>query len=294
MSLEHVGGRLTLLSQTPVFQSWWNPTLAIDSEEAQNSIVYWAPFYDNEISLNTSGLWVGRNALAQPSLNIPEPSTNGLPMDIWAYWTGTVVALDYTWWANATTRATGLVRNSGVLVKSGDASRRYLGTIAAYKGNNVGIVYDSPSKRHVYNYYNKVLRKLEKEEAASSWVYNTQSWREANGKTNENVVTVMQGWIDGTIAQVGIDAQYSVSTVGPTNKGLVGVVRGASGTPTVASIIAGCGWLANALMSTHSYTVDQLDDIGLHTFRWMEFGAASGNTTFYGGKKSGLRGVLWN
>jgi hypothetical protein len=288
------GGRLTVKSNEPVFTSGWDASLGVETEEAASNVIYWAPYISIEIALVTSGVWTDRQALTQPFLTLPAPPVNGRPMDVFAYWTGSAVGLDYAFWSSSTARATALTRLNGVLVKSGDSTRRYLGTVWVTTDGAGGRVTDSPSKRHVFNYYNKVMRKLEKEEAAASWVYNTQAWREANGKTDENIVQVLQGELDGTVVQLGIDQEFSCSQASQTNKGLAGIIRAAAGAPTNCPIIASSSWVAGARMSAHGYMVDAPDAIGLNSYRWVEFGSSLGNTTFYGGKKSGLRGVLWN
>jgi hypothetical protein len=77
-----------------------------------------------------------------------------------------------------TTRATQLALQDGVYVRSGAASRRYLGTIRTLSDQTAGRCEDSKVRRFVWNYYHRLERRFEIKDANSSWNYlNATTWR---------------------------------------------------------------------------------------------------------------------
>lgn len=85
------------------------------------------------------------------------------------------------------TRATGLATQDGVFVKTGDPTRRYLGT---FKTSGAGqAVIDNRSQRLIWNYYNRRPRSLLKQELTNSWTYGSTSptWRAANNDARNRV-----------------------------------------------------------------------------------------------------------
>lgn len=85
------------------------------------------------------------------------------------------------------TRATALTLNSGIWVKTGDATRRYLGTIRITP--TAGQCEDSTTRRYVWNMHNRRPRRLKAVDTTDSWV-GTGAWRTANGSTTYGVALV--------------------------------------------------------------------------------------------------------
>jgi hypothetical protein len=81
--------------------------------------------------------------------------TSGKPYDVFCYDNAGVPTLEFLVWTNDTTRATGLVYQDGILVKSGATTRRYLGT---FYTTSTTTTEDSLAKRYLWNYYNRVIR----------------------------------------------------------------------------------------------------------------------------------------
>ena len=77
-----------------------------------------------------------------------------LPYDIFAYNNAGTVKLELCAWTNTTTRATALVTQDGVLVKSGVTTRRYLGTIFT---SAAGQTADGVYTRFLYSFYNQTI-----------------------------------------------------------------------------------------------------------------------------------------
>jgi hypothetical protein len=90
------------------------------------STIYCTPYNGDVISLFNGSNWVpytsNEFSLALGTL------TNKKLYDVFCYANSGVPTLEFLVWTNDTTRATALTLQNGVLVKSGDATRRYLGT----------------------------------------------------------------------------------------------------------------------------------------------------------------------
>ncbi len=163
------GLRLTLTSGTPV----------ITSDVASATLVYLTPYTSGTIGLYYNGSWRLYNT-AEISLSIGTKvaSTN---YDIFAYYTGSAVALEFSnAWTNATTRATALARQDGVLVKSGDSTRRYIGTIRTISTTKTA---DTATQRFVYNEYNQKLKTMVYIPSPQTWTCTSTTIIQANGQT---------------------------------------------------------------------------------------------------------------
>ena len=80
------------------------------------------------------------------------------PYDVFAYNNAGVVTLETLVWTSDTVRATALVLQDGVWSKTGDLTRRYIGTFYTSATDQTE---DSLENRFLYNYYNQVWRKGE-------------------------------------------------------------------------------------------------------------------------------------
>ena len=113
--------RLTLVSNTPV----------MTTEVLAATTLYLTPYVGNRIALYNGSTWdVLESEEVSLSLTDLAADTN---YDVFAYNNSGNLALETAvWsgsWAGVSTRATALVYQNGVLVKSGELTRRYLGTI---------------------------------------------------------------------------------------------------------------------------------------------------------------------
>lgn len=126
--------RLTLTSGTPV----------TTSDVTFGTTIFCTPFNGNGISLYSGSAWATIYAsefyLALGTL------ANATVYDIFCYSLAGVPVLEFTAWASTTLRATNLVYQDGILVKSGDPTRRYLGTFynAGNQSSTVTITIASP------------------------------------------------------------------------------------------------------------------------------------------------------
>ena len=109
--------RLSLTTGVPV----------TSADVAAATTIYAVPYQGNSISLYNGTSWVNYSSnefsLALGTL------TNLKVYDVFCYANASgVPTLEFLVWTNTTTRATALVYQNGVLVKSGDATRRWMGS----------------------------------------------------------------------------------------------------------------------------------------------------------------------
>lgn len=160
-----VGGRLTLATGVPVTMT----------DQTAKTTLYYTPYIHNKIALYDGSNW---KFDIFPELSITLAAlTAGTPYDVFCYDNAGTPTLELLVWTNTTTRATALVYQDGVLVKSGATTRRYLGTICITV--TTGQCEDSLLHRYVWNYYNRRLRKLYVTETTAH-NYTTAAWQKWN------------------------------------------------------------------------------------------------------------------
>ena len=266
-----IQGRLTLSSGVPV----------TTGDVTGATTVYYTPYRGDNISLysTTAGRWF--------TYTSPEVSTSlsgltaNLPADVFAYWTGSAVALEVVNWTNGTTRATGLALQDGVYTKSGNATRLYLGTIC---GSGTGTCEDSQKNRFVCNYANRQPRKfLGVEPSNTSWVYNTATYRPMNNNTG-NQAHVVSGLGDTIVDFFMLGA----STIDVATTRYSGIGIDSTSTPSYDYNLG-----ATATFLSYSYTyLKSYITTGYHYIQPLECGAGSNNTTWYGQSVFGVSGIL--
>jgi len=263
-------GRLTLTTATPI---------TISDVTAATSILF-TPYAGNVIGLyDGSANW---NAFTFAELSIAVPATTSQMYDVFAFNNSGVVALELLAWTNDTTRATALVLQNGVLVKTGATTRRYLGSFRTTTVS--GQTEDSVAKRYVWNYYNRVLRQLKVVEATSSW---TQSggavYRQANSSA-ANQVDIVIGYqevvVEATVFASGLNSGSFASGIG------IGVDSSTVNSALISSFFFTTPTQATGISARYlAYTA-----IGKHTLIWQEI--SGGNTTTWYGTNSGGQGMV--
>ncbi len=170
-------GRLTLESGVPVSAS----------DQAAKTTLYFCPYKGSQIALyDGSSSW---NVLTFAELSLSLSGyTASRPYDIWVYNNSGSAALESTVWTDGTTRATALALQNGILVKSGATTRRYVGTI--FINSSGGQTDDKLTARFVWNYYNRLPRKLlKKDTTVNSWTYNG-TWRQLHNDSTNKVEVI--------------------------------------------------------------------------------------------------------
>jgi hypothetical protein len=169
-------GRLVLGPLLPA-----TPTDPLGQSTVTNSPnLYYMPCDGDVIPLWDGGMWVPRTfTLTSIPINA---LAAGTAYDVFMFWNGSAVAAETVAWAAgtaygpstntpntfATARATALVYQNGILVKSGDATRRYVGSFHTQTGTTAGntVTSDDFTRRLVFNYYNQVTKTFQRDGAA--------------------------------------------------------------------------------------------------------------------------------
>lgn len=235
---------------------------------------YWIPYSFSQITISLAAFAANTN------------------FDVFAYLSGGNVVTETVAWTNATTRATGLVLQNGIYVKSGTTTKRYIGTFRTT--GTIGQCEDSLTKRFCWNYHNRRWRPWQRMESTSTWTYSTGAYRQANGSASnqvEAVVGVSEDPIDLTV--VG----HAENSAGAVN--LLTAIGEDSTTAALANSIVGYHSPADTsqprdivpMMAKATKVI-----LGYHYYAWLELGGASGTTTWQGtsgGGQSGMLGGVW-
>ena len=137
--------------------------------DAASGTLFFNPYRGNKITLydTTRQSWVKREF---PIISVTSLGAANSVNDVFAYWTGSAVALELIAWTNNTTRTTDIVLQDGVYVKDGDASRKYIGTYrldgsslintTASAIKDISVAANREWSWLLYNYYNQVDHKI--------------------------------------------------------------------------------------------------------------------------------------
>ena len=288
-----VCGRLSCSSTDPA------PESATDSTN-----IYWIPNNSNRIALwnGTTFTWelFAGGLITKSHAAI----ANSKLFDVFAYDNAGTFALELVQWTNDTTRATAIEPLDGIVVKSGDLTRRYLAT--CYKDAG-GAVVDNPGFRHVWNLYNQLPRSMYRVDTTDSWTSVDPAWHYANA-SSLNVISIVRGIGVGGVA-MGIRGGFFLLALG----------RCFNSTATLrAAYPAGIGYDSGTVAS-HLLSFAQSCDngpralgvsvlsawpnttVGKHFFSWLEQAAGVDTQTFTGDAasptkelQSGLAGIIFN
>ncbi len=257
-------GRLTLVSGDPVPRT----------DQTAKATLYFTPYAGNRIALYSGAAW-STLTFAELSLSIAgyAADTN---FDVFAYNNAGALALETVAWTNATTRATALVLQDGVYVKSGATTRRYLGTFRTT--GTIGQTEDSLAKRFVWNRYNRARRPLCVRDLTSTWTYTTATWRQANG-SSANQLAVLVG-----LAEAELEAQVIAHAKNATTGVFVkaGIGEDSSSAPATNSLVGDnmTSLAAADVFVAASYRTHP--SVGYHYYAWLEISAAAGTTYWMG------------
>ncbi len=256
--------RLTLTTGVPV----------TTTDVTGATTLYCTPYKGNRIALYDGSAWNVRTS-AQFSLALGT-LTSGKPYDVFCYDNAGVPTLEFTVWTDDTTRATALAYQDGILVKSGTATRRYLGT---FYTTSTTTTEDSVANRYLWNYYNRIARAMRRLESTASWTYTTATWRQARASTSNQLNFVTGASEDCITARVCVSAGNG----GGANVDMgVAVGVDSTTTPSPLCIMGGSQSASGAAPGTgiHADYSDYLS-AGKHSLMWLEISKADGTTTWY-------------
>lgn len=246
-------------------------TSVTTTDQTSKSTLYFTPHKSGAIALYDGSKWVVR-VTAEISLALT--ITSGKNYDVFAYWTGSAVALELSAaWTDDTTRADALTTQDGVPVKSGALTRRHVGTIRA---SGTDTTEDSVSKRFVWNRDNQVPRKLKITDTTNSWTWATAGWQVARGQAGNAF-----GYVSGDAAAVLECRAYHFcdESTGGTSNGATGV--GVDSTSANSADLYGAYAPPTASGVGHvSAFYSGYPGLGYHLISWLEYGST--NARFYG------------
>ena len=145
------------------------------SDRTSQGTIYLTPFKGNCISLYTGSVWQTLFS-AEVSL-VLSGLTSGKNYDVFAYDNSGTLTLELSAaWTNDTTRADAIALQDGVWVKSGSATKRWIGTI---RTTGTATTEDSERRRFVYNWSNQIPRR-NAVAYATSHAYGTNTTRQVD------------------------------------------------------------------------------------------------------------------
>lgn len=270
------GGRLTVTNGVPVTTG--NATSAVAGH------IYYEPDRHNRIALYFGGSW---NIYTFSALDLSGLSASTL-YDIYAYYTGAAVAIESVAWTNDTTRATALTTQDGVQVKTGDITRKWLGSVRTHSDSRVQDTAVGGQGRWCFNWYNPVLRSFVTAENTASWNYSTATFRQANNAAANQFSYVLGKVRDRIRAEAKAYVSNNTSTARSVQIG-IGVD---SSTVNSASIYqpAHC---TSSVYGLPSASISIEGTVGKHDLRWLESGNGTDTQTWNGNLASGLVGEIW-
>jgi hypothetical protein len=269
--------RLSLTSGTPVTVS----------DVATATTLYAAMYKGNQISLYANSRWqVALSGEMSLALGTLVANKN---YDVFCYLNAGVPALELgAAWTNDTTRATALDYQDGVLVKFGDATRRYLGTFRTISTTETC---DTERRRLVWNYYNRVNRKLKVVDAADTWNFSTASFQQANANA-ANQVEVLLGLAEDYI-NLFVSGRVTSST---STFRTVSVAIGVNST-SVGSFDTSTGASVNNTINANPEAQLASCILGFTIYAWLERGAGGDTQSWRGDSgttylQAGLFGMM--
>jgi len=273
--LSAIAGRLTTEPGVPV---------SMDDRLAQTA-VYFTPYAGASIPLYDGTYWLA-TPLTEQTISLTNLAIG--VYDLFAYRAAGAVAVDPPLpWAASTARATALALQDGVLIKSGDPTRRYIGTVAT---TALGQTEDSRARRLVWNAQNPRPRPVRRFEGVALWTYAiVGTWRQANANA-ANQIEVVVGLREAPIRlSLAVNGAHSVAG------GRVSVAIGEDSTtePMAASPVARQESAAAGAVGSLHVTVDAVPStVGRHAYTWLEWMFLAGTATYYS-DPSGLVGEVW-
>jgi hypothetical protein len=172
----------------------------------------------------------------------------------------------------------GVVLTAGqrVLVKSGAATRRYMGTFYTTAATTTE---DSAANRYLWNYYHRVRRTMNRIDATPSWPYSAGAIRQANGSTSNQLNFVIGVAEDSVSASLAVaTANTSTAATPSAYIGLDSITASVSGLRIEFTTIQVA---TSAVQQQASYSA--VIAAGRHYLSWLEANpGAVGTNTWYG------------
>ena len=270
-------GRLTLTSGLAV----------TTADVTAATTLYFTPYKGNQIGTYSGAAWTV-STFTEKSITLASLTANS---NYDCFIVDSTLALELLIWTNATTRATALVDQDGVWVKSGATTRRYLGTIRIT--GTTGQCEDSLLRRLVWNNENRLIRQMRVVDATDTWTYGTNAYRQARASA-ANQVDYVCGLSEDRILADLMAGSYS-DAAASTIPG-IGVDSTTANSAQIAARTYGVGTSGTRLNGLANYR--GFPGIGYHYLAWLEKAESGVTVTYYGddgvaGVQSGLMAEVW-
>ena len=181
-----------------------------------------------------------------------------------------------------------VLTSGGVYTKSGDATRRYVGTFRTT--GTTGQTEDSVTKRFVFNANNQISKNVRKVDTTGSWTYQATAYRYANNSSLNKVEVVcgLSSFINLTATvffHAGANLQGARTAIGEDS----------STSPASECIITDGASIPNYYVGTNAY-LSKMPTAGYHYYSWLESTFTTNVMTFYGAdsdyRRTGLIGYF--
>jgi hypothetical protein len=263
------GMRLTGVSAMPV--------MTVD--DVSLDTIYLSPYRSNQIALYDSTRWCVYST-DEIGMTVTGRTTD-LPFDIFAYYTGSAVALEFTNWSGSTTRATAIVRQDGVWCRADNLTRRFLGTCrprsaTTYSWVTVGT--NAPVRFDLWNVDNRSQIAFDLTSTTNTWNYTTATWRQAQGSALYQV-DVVAGLQESRLICFLTATSRNSASAGGNNPREVGIGFDSTTVPT--------GTMGSSGSTGNIHQISQAAatiacPIGRHFAAWLEISQAASTTTWMG------------
>jgi hypothetical protein len=264
------GGRLTLTSQQPISINVTGATTVFYTPMAHNKV----PLYDGA-SWTLYAFTELSQALSDATKS-PAAATDDTAYDMFI-WNdaGTLRLSRGPAWTSQTVRGTGpgstdlIVADGRVVnnqsISNGPAQYRglYVGSILVDNGG----VADSYALRHVWNNYQRLKRPMRVADAATSWTYSTDTYRQAHGLATNELNFFVGREIEPVTAEVLVVAQH----LAPSVRSCVGI--GLDSVTVNSATAFSAGWCVTQTQEEMRLLVAQYEGFagtGRHALKWLE------------------------
>lgn len=269
-------------------------TAVMTADSTTLGTIFLAQHKGNHLSLFDGNNWQDCAPPTEVSLAVTGRTTD-LPFDIFAFISGGVVTLEFLNWTNATTRATGLTRLDGVLTKTGDSTRRYLGSCRPRSATTfhwVTVGTDLPCKFDLWNADNRVEFSFLLRALTNTWAYTLATWRQAQASANYQVDVMVGLQIENFLADLMVSSRNSTISI-PRQVGI-----GFDSTTAFTGITHATANEVASIECSQSASLSHQPTIGRHFYAWLEISTATGTCTWIGDDgalrlQSGMTGS-WN
>lgn len=267
-------------------------TAPIPSDSTTATTVFLVPFTSNRIALNSGGAWYNISLAGTPQVTL-SGQTAGVPCDVFAVFGSTTsISLELVPWTDATTRATALAQSSGVWIKAGSITKRYVGTILPNSATTLAHVSAASGASNpicgIWNQDNRIRSQFTWTPTFDGWtIPSADTWQSINAQASAKIQLV-QGQAQDTISVHHIAAVNAAGSSACVGIGL--------DSTTAASGLRDMSSVSGSLVPVRAQLQQRLATPGAHNLNALAI-ATSTAAIFYGAHGSmqgGLTADLWH